>query len=94
MDPFEAIKKERKAAKVLCGTTKDAKSVAALATAFGLKGDASLYHQVDAEMAPPNPGQRPAPRPRLREPAAVARARRGAGRAGDATGSQTPASAS
>ena len=51
MDPFEAIKKERKAAKVLCGTTKDAKSVAALATAFGLKGDASLYHQVDTEMA-------------------------------------------
>ena len=51
MDPFEAIKKERKAGKVLCGTTKDAKSVAALATAFGLKGDASLYHQVDTEMA-------------------------------------------
>src|SRR3954447_8314889 len=51
MDPFEAIKKERKAAKVLCGTTKDAKSVTALATAFGLKGDASLYHQIDAEMA-------------------------------------------
>lgn len=51
MDPFEAIKKERKTGKVICGTTKDAKSVAALATAFGLKGDASLYHQVDAEMA-------------------------------------------
>lgn len=51
MDPFEAIKKERKTGKVICGTTTDAKSVAALATAFGLKGDASLYHQVDAELA-------------------------------------------
>jgi hypothetical protein len=51
MDVFEAIRKERKAGKVFGGTTKDAKSVAALATAFGLKGDASLYHQVDAEMA-------------------------------------------
>src|SRR4029079_9784578 len=51
MDPFEAIKKERKTGKVICGTTKDAKSVAALATEFGLKGDPSLYHQVDAEMA-------------------------------------------
>jgi hypothetical protein len=51
MDPFEAIKKERKAAKVICGMTKDAKSVVALATAFGLKGDAGLYHQVDADMA-------------------------------------------
>jgi hypothetical protein len=51
MDPFEAIRKERKAGKVFCGTTKAAKSVATLATAFGLKGDASLYHQVDADMA-------------------------------------------
>ena len=50
-DPFEAIKKERKTGKVIAGTTKDAKSVVALATAFGLKGDASLYHQVDAELA-------------------------------------------
>jgi hypothetical protein len=50
-DPFEAIKKERKSGAVYCGTTKDAKSVVALATAFGLKGDASLYHQVDAELA-------------------------------------------
>lgn len=51
MDPFEAIKKERKTGTVTVGTTKDAKSVVALASAFGLKGDASLYHQVDAEMA-------------------------------------------
>ena len=51
MDPFEAIRKERKAGKVFCGTTKAAKSVSTLAGAFGLKGDASLYHQVDAEMA-------------------------------------------
>jgi len=51
MNPFEAIRKERKTGKVFCGTTKAVKSVAALATEFGLKGDASLYHQVDAEMA-------------------------------------------
>ena len=51
MDPFEAIRKERKTGKLFCGTTKAAKSVVALAAEFGLKGDASLYHQVDAEMA-------------------------------------------
>ena len=51
MDAFEAIRKERTSGKVLCGTTKAAKSVATLAAAFGLKEDASLYHQVDAEMA-------------------------------------------
>jgi len=51
MDPFEAIRKERKTGTVYCGTTKDAKGVVALATAFGLKGDASLYHQVDAAEA-------------------------------------------
>jgi hypothetical protein len=51
MDAFEAIRKERTSGKVICGTTKGAKSVPALAAAFGLKGDASLYHQVDAEMA-------------------------------------------
>ena len=51
MDPFEAIRKERKTGTVYCGTTKDAKGVVALATAFGLKGDASLYHQVDIDMA-------------------------------------------
>ena len=51
MDPFEAIRKERKTGKLFCGTTKAAKSVSALAAEFGLKGDASLYHQVDAEMA-------------------------------------------
>ena len=51
MDAFEAIRKERTSGKVLCGTTKAAKSVATLAGAFGLKEDASLYHQVDAEMA-------------------------------------------
>ena len=50
MDVFEAIRKERKTGKVTCGVT-DAKAVAALASAFGLKGDASLYHQVDADMA-------------------------------------------
>lgn len=51
MDVFETIQKERGAGKVIAGVTKDAKSVAALATVFGLKGDASLYHQVDLEMA-------------------------------------------
>jgi hypothetical protein len=51
MDAFEAIRKERTAGKVLCGTTKGVKSVVALAAVFGLKEDASLYHQVDAEMA-------------------------------------------
>ena len=51
MDPFEAIRKERKTGKLFCGTTKAAKSVTALAAEFGLKADASLYHQVDAEMA-------------------------------------------
>ncbi len=51
MDPFEAIRKERKTGQVYCGTTKDVKGVPALAEAVGLKGDASLYHQVDAEMA-------------------------------------------
>jgi hypothetical protein len=51
MDPFEAIRKERKTGKLFCGTTKAAKSVSALASEFGLKGDASLYHQVDGEMA-------------------------------------------
>ena len=51
MDPFEAIRKERKTGKLYCGTTKAAKSVTTLAAEFGLKGDASLYHQVDAEMA-------------------------------------------
>jgi hypothetical protein len=51
MDVFEAIRKARTAGKLLCGTTTGAKSVAALASSFGLKGDASLYHQVDAEMA-------------------------------------------
>jgi hypothetical protein len=51
MDAFEAIRKERTSGKVLCGTTKAAKSVTTLAAVFGLKEDASLYHQVDAEMA-------------------------------------------
>ena len=51
MDAFEAIRKERTVGRLLCGTTTEAKSVSALAGAFGLKGDASLYHQVDAEMA-------------------------------------------
>jgi len=51
MDVFDLIRTERSAGKVTAGTTKDAKSVVALAAAFGLKGDASLYHQVDAEMA-------------------------------------------
>jgi hypothetical protein len=51
MDVFETIQKERGAGKVFAGVTTDAKSVTALATAFGLKGDASLYHQVDLEMA-------------------------------------------
>ena len=51
MDAFEAIRKERTSGKVLCGTTKAAKSVTTLAAAFGLKEDASLYHQVDGEMA-------------------------------------------
>jgi hypothetical protein len=51
MDVFDAIRAERRAGKVFCGATNGVKSVAALATTFGLKGDASLYHQVDAEMA-------------------------------------------
>jgi hypothetical protein len=51
MDVFETIKKERGTGKVIAGVTKDAKSVSALASAFGLKGDASLYHQVDLDMA-------------------------------------------
>ena len=51
MDVFETIQQERGAGKVIAGVTKDAKSVSALAIAFGLKGDASLYHQVDLEMA-------------------------------------------
>jgi hypothetical protein len=51
MDVFDAIRKERLAGKLICGTNTGAKSVAALATAFGLKGDASLYHQVDADLA-------------------------------------------
>jgi hypothetical protein len=51
MDVFDAIRKERTAGKLFCGATKDAKSVVALATAFGLKGDASLYHQIDADLA-------------------------------------------
>jgi hypothetical protein len=51
MDVFDVIRKERTAGKLFCGATTGVKSVAALATAFGLKGDASLYHQVDAEMA-------------------------------------------
>jgi len=50
-DVFETIKKERGAGKVFAGVNTDAKSVAALATAFGLRGDASLYHQVDIDMA-------------------------------------------
>jgi len=50
-DVFETIKKERAAGKVIAGVNTDAKSVVALATAFGLKGDASLYHQVDLDMA-------------------------------------------
>jgi len=51
MDVFDVIRTERSAGKVFAGTTTGAKSVVALAGAFGLKGDASLYHQVDAEMA-------------------------------------------
>jgi hypothetical protein len=51
MDVFEAIRKERTAGKLFCGTTAGVKAVPALASAFGLKGDASLYHQVDADMA-------------------------------------------
>jgi len=51
MDVFEAIRKERSAGTVMCGVTTEAKSVSTLAAAFGLKPDASLYHQVDAEMA-------------------------------------------
>src|SRR5262245_3935739 len=51
MDPFEAIRKERKAGKLICGTASHADSAVAAATAFGLKGDARLYHEVDAAMA-------------------------------------------
>jgi hypothetical protein len=51
MDVFDSIRTERTAGKLFCGATKGVKSVAALAGAFGLREDASLYHQVDAEMA-------------------------------------------
>ena len=51
MDPFEAIRKERKAGKVFCGTGKAASSASVAAAAFGLKDDAGLYRETDAEMA-------------------------------------------
>src|SRR5262245_26214819 len=51
MDPFEAIRKERKAGKLFCGTAPHADSAVAGAAAFGLKEEASLYREVDAEMA-------------------------------------------
>jgi hypothetical protein len=51
MDPFEAIRKERKAGKVFSGTGKAAGSAEAAAGAFGLKDDAGLYRETDAEMA-------------------------------------------
>jgi hypothetical protein len=51
MDPFEAIRKERKAGKVFAETGKAASSAAAAAAAFGLKDDAGLYRETDAEMA-------------------------------------------
>jgi len=51
MDVFDAIRKERTVGKVLCGVTRGAGSVSLLAAAFGLKDEAGLYHEVDAEMA-------------------------------------------
>jgi hypothetical protein len=51
MDPFEAIKKERKAGKVISGTGAHADSVATAAAAFGLKDDDKLYRETDMEMA-------------------------------------------
>jgi hypothetical protein len=51
MDPFDAIRKERKAGKLFCGTAARADSAVAAAASFGLKGDAGLYHEIEAEMA-------------------------------------------
>jgi len=51
MDPFEAIKKERKTGKVFCGVAKGADSVGKAAVAFGLKDDEKLYRETDMEMA-------------------------------------------
>ena len=51
MDPFEAIKKERKTGRVICGTSKHADSVAQAAAAFGLKDDEKLYRETDMDMA-------------------------------------------
>ena len=51
MDPFEAIKKERKTGKVFCGVAKAADSVGKAAAAFGLKDDEKLYRETDMEMA-------------------------------------------
>jgi len=51
MDPFEAIKKERKAGKVISGPGAHADSVSKAAAAFGLKDDEKLYRETDMEMA-------------------------------------------
>jgi len=51
MDPFEAIKKERKTGKVVCGAAKPADSVGKAAAAFGLKDDEKLFRETDMEMA-------------------------------------------
>jgi hypothetical protein len=51
MDPFEAIKKERKTGKVICGVAKDADSVVKAAAAFGVKDDEKLYRETDMDMA-------------------------------------------
>jgi hypothetical protein len=51
MDPFEAIKKERKTGKVFAGTGAHADSVAKAAITFGLKDDDKLYRETDMEMA-------------------------------------------
>jgi hypothetical protein len=51
MDPFEAIKKERKTGTVFCGAAKPADSVGKAAAAFGLKDDEKVYRETDMEMA-------------------------------------------
>jgi hypothetical protein len=51
MDPFEAIKKERKTGKVICGVAAGADSVGKAAAAFGLKDDEKLYRETDMDMA-------------------------------------------
>ena len=51
MDPFEAIKKERKTGKLFCGAGKRVDTVGKAAASFGLSDDEKLYRETDMEMA-------------------------------------------